>query len=450
MWMSELNGIYYEELKYLEEHPVMSPDHFIELFRANINSILNDIGDNKNYKIIDYMHKIWFHWNVDINIDDEEITTPNFLKKLTAIFTEEFTSLNFTDLEYIKWDTTIKWNDKRNKAEDIWDKQEIKSSVWMKKDEGIHFYDELKNWDELWYIKLALSEDEYYYTTITSKVEDPEAITIENKVDMMAAYNHIQAEKKYIKKSCELIDTKYTDDRTWLYNESFAKEFLNNKEADASFIFFDIADFKHINDRYWHVMWDKVLASLWKILRESMRNGDFAVRVGWDEMWLIISNNWERNLEVIADNLQKVLDKLDELLDNFEVEGIKISVVSNYAISTPKDFKDLEKLKLTADKGLKKWEDWKRHRAEEFVLKTSEIETFHKFTDTFMKSERWGRFALLHNMGNIHNIEQLINVYKRDNYTELLLNEWFTEETINNTKIVAEQLWDTYLTTKKN
>ncbi|NMP22567.1 GGDEF domain-containing protein [Sulfobacillus harzensis] len=51
----------------------------------------------------------------------------------------------------------------------------------------------------------------------------------------------------------------------------------------TAFVFFDLDDFKQINDQYGHAVGDAVLQALSTILRQSVRSGDLLGRLGGEE-----------------------------------------------------------------------------------------------------------------------------------------------------------------------
>lgn len=78
------------------------------------------------------------------------------------------------------------------------------------------------------------------------------------------------------------------DSRTGLYNVASSgimiMEYLKNLNDDTgSFIIIDIDFFKNVNDEYGHLMGDRVLEALAKMLREEFSEKDILGRIGGDE-----------------------------------------------------------------------------------------------------------------------------------------------------------------------
>jgi diguanylate cyclase (GGDEF) domain len=85
----------------------------------------------------------------------------------------------------------------------------------------------------------------------------------------------------------------------------------NALEMDLSLIFIDIDDFKQINDTYGHVVGDKVLASLGKILMESLRSDDVVGRYGGEEFVILAPYATPVQAYHLAEKLRKSVEGFD-------------------------------------------------------------------------------------------------------------------------------------------
>lgn len=74
----------------------------------------------------------------------------------------------------------------------------------------------------------------------------------------------------------------------------------NRRVQDATlvdaFVIIDVDRFKELNDTYGHPVGDKVLAHLGKIIRDSIRDYDFAARFGGDEFVVFFSGIQSKEL----------------------------------------------------------------------------------------------------------------------------------------------------------
>lgn len=86
-----------------------------------------------------------------------------------------------------------------------------------------------------------------------------------------------------------------TDELTGLYNRRHFATRLQEEQARArrhgqsfSLLFLDIDDFKRINDTYGHVLGDRVLADLGKLLQKWARSSDLLARFGGEEFVVLL------------------------------------------------------------------------------------------------------------------------------------------------------------------
>jgi diguanylate cyclase (GGDEF)-like protein len=113
-----------------------------------------------------------------------------------------------------------------------------------------------------------------------------------------------------------------TDIVTGLYNRRAYYEICNMEyerlvrhHRILSVIMFDIDHFKTINDRYGHDTGDMVLSNVARIVREVIREYDFAFRMGGDEFLLLLPETSEAKACILAERIrtniedQKILDK---------------------------------------------------------------------------------------------------------------------------------------------
>lgn len=108
---------------------------------------------------------------------------------------------------------------------------------------------------------------------------------------------------------------------------------LKNKYA----IFFDLDDFKDINNTKGHTEGDRVLVQVCQTIKENIRETDYLSRIGGDEFLLIIEATTPASSREIAHRIIEQIQK-----DN----NITISA----GITALKGEKGVEELLITADK----------------------------------------------------------------------------------------------------
>ncbi|QMU62759.1 MAG: diguanylate cyclase [Gammaproteobacteria bacterium] len=89
----------------------------------------------------------------------------------------------------------------------------------------------------------------------------------------------------------------------------------------ASLIYFDIDNFKSINDEFGHARGDKLLISFTKMLKDSFRTCEVPARIGSDEFGLLLGNK-DKNQ---AEDCIRVFQKLIDVYNNNVKEGYTIA-----------------------------------------------------------------------------------------------------------------------------
>ena len=113
----------------------------------------------------------------------------------------------------------------------------------------------------------------------------------------------------------KLIEKSSIDELTGLYNKRYLIEnyFENmfNKKTNYTVMFIDIDDYKSINDNFGHAVGDDVLKCVSESIKESLRDGEIAVRYGGDEFVVIFENVSVNNAKQIAERIRKKVNTLD-------------------------------------------------------------------------------------------------------------------------------------------
>ena len=105
------------------------------------------------------------------------------------------------------------------------------------------------------------------------------------------------------------------DHLTGLYNRRYFEAFIDSKlgelkNFDLSFgiAFFDIDDFKYINDTYGHLLGDEVLKVIAKTAINSTRGNDIVCRWGGEEFVVVFLEIDESQLENLAERLRNLIE----------------------------------------------------------------------------------------------------------------------------------------------
>ena len=139
------------------------------------------------------------------------------------------------------------------------------------------------------------------------------------------------------------------DELTKLYNRRFLDFLIDKyegKDIEIGVIFIDCDNFKKINDTEGHQKGDKLLKKLSSIIRNSIREIDYAFRYGGDEFIILVFNN----LNITKKIANRILKKAKE-------NNIEISIgISHY----PTLASSLKEAILKADEDMYKEKKKKR------------------------------------------------------------------------------------------
>jgi diguanylate cyclase (GGDEF)-like protein/PAS domain S-box-containing protein len=130
------------------------------------------------------------------------------------------------------------------------------------------------------------------------------------------------------------------DDLTGLPNRLGLTRCLQQIEEtadDCAMLFVDIDDFKRVNDRYGHLVGDRVLATVADRLHRAVRAGDVVTRLHGDEFAALLRGSPG---ELTHDIVTRIADRLVGMLsDPVTIDGLSLSIT----VSVGVDFLDAER-----------------------------------------------------------------------------------------------------------
>jgi diguanylate cyclase (GGDEF)-like protein len=150
----------------------------------------------------------------------------------------------------------------------------------------------------------------------------------------------------------EEIDSLKYDSLTGLYTRrTFDDMFLRETERatryglELSVLFFDLDDFKKINDTFGHLAGDETLKHVAGIVMGAIRTIDIAVRYGGEEIVVVLPETGKVNALVLGERIRKRVEETKH-----EYEGQIISVTISGGLATfPIDATDTTNLIKNAD-----------------------------------------------------------------------------------------------------
>jgi diguanylate cyclase (GGDEF)-like protein len=134
---------------------------------------------------------------------------------------------------------------------------------------------------------------------------------------------------------------------------------LSRHKRILSVIMFDIDHFKNINDNYGHSIGDKVLKRVGNIVKNLIREYDYAFRMGGDEFLVLLPETNDKQASQLAERIRK------EIEDYTLEENNKLVITASFGIAqyTQKDT-SMEKLTRRADEALYQAKKAGRNRVE--------------------------------------------------------------------------------------
>lgn len=145
------------------------------------------------------------------------------------------------------------------------------------------------------------------------------------------------------------------DSLTGLYNRSSFDEELKREISrakrygqDLSLLFFDLDDFKKINDSFGHPAGDLALQRVADIIMKEKRAEDIAARYGGEEIVVILPGTAKINALVVG---ERIRDEVENLKIAYEGETIRLTLSGGLA-SYPTNADDASDLLKCADNAL--------------------------------------------------------------------------------------------------
>ncbi len=101
----------------------------------------------------------------------------------------------------------------------------------------------------------------------------------------------------------------------------------------------DLDHFKHINDTYGHLMGDRVLIEVSKVVRDALRDEDILVRYGGEEMLMVLPGADLQTGISIADRVRRLIEDV-QLIDD---KGKRLPITASMGVSAiPRAFTENE------------------------------------------------------------------------------------------------------------
>jgi diguanylate cyclase (GGDEF)-like protein/PAS domain S-box-containing protein len=96
----------------------------------------------------------------------------------------------------------------------------------------------------------------------------------------------------------------------------------------VALLFFDLDEFKSVNDMFGHRMGDTVLMQVASEIRTQLRKNEFFARIGGDEFALLVSDVSEEHLRTLCERLMRVVGAL-----SFSLGEVRLSLTSSLGVA---------------------------------------------------------------------------------------------------------------------
>ena len=163
-------------------------------------------------------------------------------------------------------------------------------------------------------------------------------LAISGTIGIFSCYSlQILWRKQFITK-LELEESSITDSLTQIYNrykfDSLLDSHVKNSLTSGntfSLIMYDIDNFKTFNDKYGHMVGDKILISLSRIVSDNIRKTDYFARWGGEEFIVLLPDTEINAASLIAEKLRVLIATNDVSMD------LRLTVSLGVATFTPND-----------------------------------------------------------------------------------------------------------------
>ncbi len=184
------------------------------------------------------------------------------------------------------------------------------------------------------------------------------------------------------------------DELTQVNNRQALIEHLNRELSarnfrDFSLIFFDVDNFKSINDEYGHQTGDRILSGIGRALQAAIRKSDIAGRYGGDEFVVLLPDTGLGNAVHVANELREAVCR-----ERFVSGTAELFVTSSFGVASLKDNAahierelGIESISAVYDVADRKNADWTRIE----MLKQKTGEVLLAMADAMLYEAKTGR-----------------------------------------------------------
>ena len=155
------------------------------------------------------------------------------------------------------------------------------------------------------------------------------------------------------------------------YNEMIVPRFdrYTRQNISCAMVFFDVDNFKQMNDTYGHKFGDEVLKTIAKTLEREKPKNSFSYRFGGDEFVVFLADATEENIAAFVSRVNKILSEQ------------KIKLSHGVIVTDPKSGKTLDEYLVMADKKMYEVKAARKRNAKMNFLKGVDISSLPEHLD---------------------------------------------------------------------
>ena len=172
----------------------------------------------------------------------------------------------------------------------------------------------------------------------------------------MEVLNYLSIQAAIAIDNAKLYELAITDSLTKLFAKRYFLRRLNDEfkrtkryNLDMSLIFFDIDNFKNINDKFGHLTGDRALFEVSKIIKNNLRQIDLPCRYGGEEFCLILPETNQNGAIHLAEKIRK---KIEAKIYEYMGSSFKLTISGGIASIKENHIGTEEELIDIADKAL--------------------------------------------------------------------------------------------------
>lgn len=168
--------------------------------------------------------------------------------------------------------------------------------------------------------------------------------------------------------AAQLRDAAMRDPLTKLLNRGAFEQQVRRKLADTAnrdfaLVYFDIDNFKSVNDRFGHAAGDEAIRRCARICKETLRAGDVVARIGGEEFAAILANVTAEQALAVTERIRLQVSQAKLSTGSGAHFGITVSAGICHGCGAD----DFDRLLQVADRGLYKAKRLGRNRVEQLA-----------------------------------------------------------------------------------